>query len=623
MQGYTYSIFSAVAIVIHLIINFDLIRGRVEASMRGSRYRSFLVGVLVYYVADAAWGVFAGLQWTRALYVDTIFFFLSLAVFATAWCRFAVTYLNFGKWTARILVGMGYALLAANIAALAANFSSGCVFYFDDKGTYLCGWMRDPLFDALIAYTALLSVFAFAKAVKAHDAVRSRDMMVFANCITLTIAIMLQVVWPLTPFTALGCLIGNCFLHIFVVQDERAAKHTAELESALERAREAEKARSMFFSIVSHDIRTPLNAILGYSELLQHGMDSEAERDEALKSIRASGTTLMQLVNDVLDFAKMDAGKMALHPVPMRLGRLTEDVFASFRLVASRKGIELVNRAVGVPTVVLDDHRVRQILFNLIGNAVKFTERGAVTVAASYDGSNLEFSVADTGCGIAPEMLSNILEPFFQVHDPSRSAYHEVGTGLGLPICRRLVEMMGGKLHVESELGKGSVFHIVLPGVKAAGGEVVVDSRSCRNEEKFHSATTTQNYNSLAPHHVLVVDDSPVNRSVLKAFLKRAGVVSIDMACDGVEALAKLDSAAKAGNPYDFVFSDFWMPNMNGLEMVSKLREDSRFASLSVFAVTADTEIGHDSRAALFTGVLLKPITYDKLVEAFASNMRS
>ena len=619
MQGYTYSIFSAVAIVIHLIINFDLIRGRVEASMRGSRYRSFLIGVLVYYVADAAWGVFAGLGWTCALYVDTIFFFLSLVVFATAWCRFAVAYLSFGKWTARILVGMGYALLAANVAALAANFSNGCVFYFDDKGTYLCGWMRDPLFDALIAYTALLSVFAFAKAVKARDAARSRDMMVFANCVTLTIAIILQVVWPLTPFTALGCLIGNCFLHIFVVQDERAARHTKKLERALERAREAEKARSMFFSIVSHDIRTPLNAILGYSELLQQGMDSEAERDEALKAIRASGTTLMQLVNDVLDFAKMDAGKMTLHPVPMRLGRLTEDVFASFRLVAAKKGIELVNRAVGVPAVVLDDHRVRQILFNLIGNAVKFTERGTVTVAASYDGSNLEFSVADTGCGIAPGMLSHILEPFFQVHDPSRTAYHEVGTGLGLPICRRLVEMMGGKLHVESEQGKGSTFRITLPGVKAVESvKCKVESVECKMKEEssstLHSTFSTLHSSS---RHVLVVDDSPVNRSVLKAFLKRAGVVSIDMACDGVEALAKLDSAAKTGNSYDFVFSDFWMPNMNGLELIGKLREDSRFARLPVFAVTADAEVGHDSRSALFTGVLLKPITYDKLVEAF------
>ena len=232
MQGYTYSVFSAVAIAIHLIINFDTIIGRGEKSMRGARYRGFLLGVLVYYIADALWGVFAGLGWTRALYAGTIFFFLSLPVFAIAWSRFAVAYLRFGKLTALVSVGLGYALLAAYIVSLAANFFNGCVFSFDDKGTYLCGGMRDPLFDALIAYNVLLSVFAFVKAVKAHDAARSRNMMVFANCAVLTLAVTLQVLWPLTPFTALGCLVGNCFLHIFVVQDERAARHAAELEKA-------------------------------------------------------------------------------------------------------------------------------------------------------------------------------------------------------------------------------------------------------------------------------------------------------------------------------------------------------------------------------------------------------
>ena len=264
-------------------------------------------------------------------------------------------------------------------------------------------------------------------------------------------------------------------------------------------------------------------------------------------------------------------------------------------------------------------------------------------ISISLEDENAEIDpVPVSGGGKKPEpeydMLSNILEPFFQVHDPSRSAYHEVGTGLGLPICRRLVEMMGGKLHVESEQGKGSTFRITLSGVKAAGGEVGENSSSWRKEGKIPLSNSTlqlqlnsPNSNSLPPtptrlsnsYRILVVDDSPVNRSVLKAFLKRAGVASIDMACDGVEALAKLDSAAKAGNPYDFVFSDFWMPNMNGLELIGKLREDHRFVRLPVFAVTADTEVGHDSRSALFTGILLKPVTYDKLLEAFASDMRA
>ena len=606
MQGYSYSVFSIAAIVIHLIINFDLLRGRGIVTLRERRYRGFMLGILAYFLTDAAWGVLAGLGWTGAWYVDTMLFFLSMAVFAFMWCRFVITYLALGKWSGMLLSGLGYALLAANVAALSVNFFNNCVFYFDERGTYFCGGMRDPLFYLLIAYNALIGIFAFVKAVRSHDFARSRNVMIFLNCLTVTVAITLQVLFPLTPFTALGCLIGNCFLHVFVIRDEQTARHTAELENALDRAQAAEKARRLFFSIVSHDIRTPLNAILGYSELFQAGMLSESEKDEALKAIRASGTTLLQLVNDVLDLAKMDAETITLHPEPMRLAQLTDDVFASFRLTAAEKGIALVNRTAGVPTVILDVHRFRQILFNLIGNAVKFTARGSVTVAASYDCENLEVSVADTGCGISSEMQKNIFDPFFQVHDPSHSVCRDVGTGLGLTICRRLVDVMGGKLAVMSEPDKGSTFVVRIPSV-AAGVMKTVSSRKSVDVKQ------------ILPAHVLVVDDSPVNQSVLRAFLKRVGIASIDIAGDGAEAFEKLDSAAKAGNPYDFVFSDFWMPNMNGVELVEKVRADPRFDGLPVYAVTADTELRRDPQVKLFTGFLLKPVTYDKLMEVFSS----
>ena len=370
----------------------------------------------------------------------------------------------------------------------------------------------------------------------------------------------------------------------------------------------AEKARSMFFSIVSHDIRTPLNAILGYSALLKSGIKSEEEREEAIDSISASGTTLLQLVNDVLDLAKIDSGKMTLHLEPVDLAQLTDDVFASFQLTAREKGIELVNRTADVPTVMLDAHRFRQILFNLTGNAVKFTEHGSVTVAASYTDTNLEVSVSDTGCGIPPDMLTRVLDPFVQVQDPTHSADRTMGTGLGLSICRSIAETMGGELFVESELGKGSKFRVCIPGV-ATDGEKAVTA----------GGQTSADVPGGLPKHVLVVDDSPVNRKVLTAFLKKAGVVSIGTASDGGAALSELDFAVKNGNPYDLVFSDLWMPNMNGMEFIEKLRAISRFSQLPVFALTADTEFHGDSRTDLFTGVLLKPVTYEKLVDVFTA----
>jgi len=614
MQGYTYSVFSAVAIAIHLIINFKLIVGRGEATVRGMRYRGFLHGVLAYYVTDATWGVLAGLGWTRVLYVETAFFFLSLVAFVFMWGRFAINYLSFGKWATRTLMWYGYALLAFNLAALAVNPFCNCFYYFDAQGGYLTGSARDVAFVLLVVFDVLIAAFSLAKAIASRDSVRRRSMMVLLSCVTMGVAIVMQVVWPLTPFTALGCLIVNCFFQVFVIQDEQAEKHAAELEQALERARAAEKARSLFFSIVSHDIRTPLNAILGYSELLQNDATSQAERDVALKSISASGTTLLQLVNDVLDLAKIDAGKMTLQPEPVLLNQLTDEVFSSFWRAADEKGIKLVNNTEDVPTVMIDGHRFRQVLFNLIGNAVKFTKRGSVTVSASYSGETLDVSVSDTGCGIAPDMLTRILDPFVQVQDPTHAADRAGGTGLGLSICKRLVDAMGGELYVESELGKGSTFRAHIPGVE----KCKVESAKCKVESDvstLHSSLST--LNSSLPRHVLVVDDSPVNQKVLSAFLKKAGIASIDLAGDGAEALSKLDSSAKAGDPYDFVFSDFWMPNMNGLEFIEKLRADSRFSKLPAFAVTADTEYHKDSRFRLFNDVLLKPLTYGKLMKVF------
>ena len=628
MQDFIYSVIPIVTIAIHLILNFNPRIAHGVITTHGTHeYRRFLLGILAYYLADAGWGITAGLAnlWPSLrwmLYVDTMFYYFTIALSVLTWCLFVIAYLELNKWSARILAFFGYALLTLYAVLLMANIFNHCLFYFNEAGNYVAGLNRCLIFYPLVVLNILIAVFVFVKLLGSRDSVRRRYTVVLLFCITMAVAIVFQILEPLWPYYALGCLIGSCFFHVFVIEDERAelrqaviereqtAKHMARLEAALERARNAEKARSTFFSIVSHDIRTPLNAILGYSELLQYGVKSETERTEALKSIRASGTTLLQLVNDVLDLAKMDSGKMTLLPESVHLSQLTDEVFASFRMVADGKGIELVNRTEKVPAVMLDEHRFRQILFNLVGNAVKFTNKGSITVAASYAGTNLEVSVSDTGCGITPDMLKSILDPFVQVQDPSHTADRTAGTGLGLSICKSMVEVMGGELTVESELGRGSTFRIRIPGVAESA------NKTTPTAESGPTAAAKK-----LPKHVLVVDDSPVNRAVLTAFLKRAGVVAIDHAADGEEALAKLDSAIKANDPHDFVISDLWMPNMNGLEFIDKLRADARFAHLPCCALTADTEFHRDRRTELFSGILLKPLTYAKLIEVFAASM--
>ena len=605
MQNYTYSVFSMVALVLHLIFNRNLLFGRRIETAHGKRYRLFLFGVLAYYVTDAMWGVFAGLRWFVPWYVDTLFFFLSLVAFVFLWGKFVADYLAFGRCLSRILDWCGYALLAFNLLAMGANPFTRCLFYFDEQGVYQTGWLRDPAFFLMIAFGMLVSMLVVAKGVRTRGSSRRRSAMVALCGVTMSVAMVLQVVWPLTPFTSLGCLIVNCFFQVFVIQDEQSAKHAAELEDALERAHAAEKARNMFFSIVSHDIRTPLNAILGYSELLEFGISDKAEREGALKAIRSSGTTLLQLVNDVLDISKIDSGELVLRPRPMRLSGLVDEVFASFGIAAAKKGIALENMTGSVPTVLLDGHRFRQILFNLVGNAVKFTDGGKVSVAASCSGSGIEVFVSDTGCGIPSGLRERIFDPFVQAQDPSHSADRAGGTGLGLSICKRLVEAMGGSLDVESELGKGSTFRVRMPGVVA--------SEPIPSSEPKAPAVPRR-----LPRRVLVVDDSSINRDVLTQLLAHAGVGEIVQAGDGVEALATLDEALADGHEFDFVLTDLWMPNKNGIELVGALREDDRFRRIPVFAVTADAEFVRDERSKIFDGILLKPITYDRLMEVFS-----
>ena len=620
MQGYSYSVFSGVAIAIHLIINFNLLLGRGEVSKRASHYRGFLLGTLAYYISDAAWGIFAGLGWTKILYVDTVFFFLSLVAFVFMWGRFVITYLDLGKRSTWLLSWFGYAILAFNLLALATNPFNHCFFYIDAQGVYQTGCIRDPAFYLLVASNVLIAVSVFRKALGRRDAVRRRSMMVFMCCITMAAALVLQIIWPLTPFTALGCLISNCFFHVFVIADEQSEKHMAELEKALERARVAEKARSMFFSSVSHDIRTPLNAIIGYSELLIGGIPDEQERLKALSGISTSGHTLLQLINDVLDLSKLESGKMAVKTEPTDVRELVSSVVRSIDVTLKSRDVELKEEYGDLPLLEIDPQRIRQILFNLVGNAVKFTEHGEICVRVSFrknpddEKGTFTLSVSDTGCGIADEDKDRVLDPFVQLESNSKTK----GTGLGLPICKKLADSMGGQLSFVSELGKGSTFTVELHDVKSIEFPSETDKAIPAGQEEPADETNDgkpcEGRKTAKDCHLLIADDVPLNLSVLKALLKKIGLNDVETAVDGKDAWERIQASKR---PFDCVLTDIWMPNMDGNDLVSRIRSEKRFAGLPVYAVTADVEEQKAFAERGFTGILLKPLTTDKLSSLF------
>ena len=418
------------------------------------------------------------------------------------------------------------------------------------------------------------------------------------------------------PFT-FSAEVREMFKHVvtflgFVLERQQAEKEHAQTLEALKRERDralaAERAGNFFFSIVSHDIRTPLNAILGYAELLDNGISDACERHTALQAIRTSGSTLLQLVNDVLDLSKLEAGRMDILPVPTDFRALVEGVLECFRLTVANHNIAFLSHATELPWLGIDPQRFRQILFNLVGNAAKFTTVGSVTVQVAYADGVLSVDVADTGCGIPADMLPRIMEPFIQVADAHHSGAREQGTGLGLSICRRMVERMGGTITVESEVGKGSVFKIRIPRVESFAAPVEASDADAAAVDVPH----------LPSRRTLIVDDSKMNLLVLSALLKKLGLTDVGTAANGAQAWTRLEDAYQAGTPYTVVLTDLWMPDMDGVELVTRIRADPRFSDLVVYVATADVEARKNAEANGFTGTLLKPITLSALTEIFA-----
>ena len=380
--------------------------------------------------------------------------------------------------------------------------------------------------------------------------------------------------------------------------------------------REKAKAKSYFFSTVSHDIRTPLNAIIGFSEMLKSGFKTEEERRQAVDSIVASGKTLLGLVNDVLDLSKLESGKMAIVPEPTDCTGLLRDVTEAFRLASVEAGIDVRCRADGLPPLMLDPQRIRQIAFNLVGNAVKFTHEGYVEIRATFakqkagESGVLRIEVEDTGCGISEEDLSIIGSAYVQVGSKmSRNG----GTGLGLAICKQLAAAMGGRLEIKSVLGKGSVFSIVVPGVNVAESEGVGSGGVGSGEVDSPTYPPTRLPANL---RILVADDSRMNVMVMKAQLKSLGQTDVASAADGQEALEMLKS--RGAGSFDLVLTDMWMPRMDGESLVKAIRADPALSGLRVALVTADVEFRTKFAEAGFDDILLKPVTKDKLAEMLA-----
>jgi signal transduction histidine kinase/DNA-binding response OmpR family regulator len=384
-------------------------------------------------------------------------------------------------------------------------------------------------------------------------------------------------------------------------------KRERALAEAKLRAEQSSEHKSVFLANMSHEIRTPMNAILGFSDLLD-GELREPKQRQWLRSIRASGQSLLQLINDVLDMSKIEAGVLELHPEPTDPREICDFIRTVFTEQATRKGVKLSCLvADDLPrALLLDRTRLRQVLVNLVGNAVKFTERGYIRIgvrsAPQQDSTSrvtLSIEVEDTGIGIPEDRVETIFKPFAQA-DAGR-AQEKQGTGLGLAIVKRLVEMMGGNVGVASVPGKGTTFHVHIPDVGVSARLPV---------SQLEEAEENVDFDTLRPAKILVVDDNAMNRDLLAGIFGQSHH-SLEFGVNGREAVEKTLTLKP-----DIVLLDIRMPEVGGREALERIRRTPGFDLLPVIAVTASSmaEEEQDLRKR-FNGYLRKPFSRRALLE--------
>lgn len=900
MQDYMYSVIGLIAIAIHLIINVKVMfrPNNNNGQKAFGKYRFLMFAFLAYYVTDVLWGILAGLNWIPALFVDTTVYYIAMSLAVVGNYRYIIEYLEMKGWRAHLFNYLGIGFFILENIFLIINFFYPCFFWFDESDAYVAGPVRYTALWVQVGMFALSSIITGIEAFKSERAEKNRHIAIFLFSLTMLLAIIFQEKYPLLPFYALGCLIGSCILHAFVVWDEMAEstdklsyykqailsdalisletnltkdelfygawkdddgnevplkeiigldmpcsydeyiniwnkrfvkriafgsfhdktdreyllecfskgttvitfdyeaktisgkgtwlrrsismiqnkdgdviaytkvkdisdliaqqkredaylralateydsiaiigfgkvkdsdkvqvhsrltgtmaslidEETAnelnyskkldlmirfvhpddreqfhsntrreriiesfdenkthvvdfrilkkdgsylyyqlcfvalrdedgkpvgmiagmrsiddeikkelgvrqELEKAKIAAEAANEAKSTFLFNMSHDIRTPMNAIIGFTDIAEKNIDNKARVIESLGKVRLSSSHLLQLVNDVLDMSRIEAGTVKIEEEPVFIDTTKDNLFSLLNGSAEAKSITFtsdIDDSITHHWIYADRLHVMRVLTNVISNSIKYTNPGgkirlhAEELPCEKEGyARLLYTISDTGIGMSEEFLSHVFEPFSRAESATKSGV--VGTGLGMSITKSLVELMGGTIAIESRLGVGTTVRIEFTNRIA---EPVAPVSTAQEEQSIN----------LEGKKILLVEDNELNREIATMILEDKGII-IDTAEDGDIAVEKMRNATEG--QYDLILMDVQMPRMNGYDATKAIRAlPSSYASgIPIIAMTANAfeEDRHNAFVAGMNGHVAKPIDVPVLLKTISS----
>lgn len=619
-----YSIIGILASIVLLISNRDILwNHEKEITVIEKNYRYFLWSVLAYYVTDMLWGILEANHFTAVLFLDTTLYFIAMAVAVLMWTRYVISYLDSKNRFEKALFHTGNIFFLFETVVVLINLFLPILFWFDESGAYHAGVLRYVTLAIQIIMFLLISAYTFYVSSQSEGKEKLRHRTIGWFGIAMTALIIVQVFYPLLPMYAIGYMLGTCLLHSFVVEDEKEenrrileealkreqlqkeelSKGRAALNEALAAAEHANRAKTTFLNNMSHDIRTPMNAIVGFTALAASHIDNKEQVLDYLDKIDVSSQHLLSLINDVLDMSRIESGKMTLEESEINLPDMIHDLKTIIQANVSAKQLELFidTEDVEHEYIITDKLRLNQVFLNILSNAIKFTPSGGSISfrviekpVESPDATVFEFRIKDTGIGMSEEFQQTIFEAFTREKTSTVSGIQ--GTGLGMAITKSIVDMMGGTISVNSKLNQGSEFIVDIPcKIGATSGDIYTEIEELKGQR------------------VLVVDDDVNNCLSLCSMLRKTGMRP-DWTNYGREAVIRAKEAKDNGEPFAVYIIDWMMPDTNGIETIRRIRKTTGDHAPVILQTAYDwIDIESEAREAGVTSFCTKPIFLSEL----------